>query len=150
MVEEEKQEIEAEEPWMMMPWMRWSRMMRPWTRRMWMMMPSTREACTDLIDAGKEYQVYVEVPGIPKDKIDITVTKNGIEVAAKAEVERKGEEKGYVVRERGYSETYRRMSFPEEVLPEEAEAVLDNGVLEIKVPKKTPRQEVKEHKVEVN
>jgi len=89
------------------------------------------------------------MPGIPKDKLDITITEDGIEISGKAETERKEEEKGYVVRERGYSEVYKRMAFPEEVIPDKAEAALKNGLLEIKVPKKTPTPSVKKHKVEI-
>ena len=103
----------------------------------------------DLVDAGKEYHVCAEVPGIPKEKIDVTITKDNIEISGKAEVERKEEEKGFVVQERGYSEIYRQMSFPEEVLPDKAEATLNKGLLEIKIPKKTPTLEVKKHKVEI-
>jgi len=130
------------------PWRPWRFWGRPWGRvRPTTIMP--REACTDLIDAGKEYQVCAEVPGIPKDKLDITITKDGIEISGKAEVERREEEKGYVVRERGYSEIYKRIAFPEETIPEKAEATLKDGLLEIKVPKRTPTPEVKKHKVEI-
>jgi len=96
----------------------------------------------------QEFQVHAEVPGIPKDKIDITVTKDSIEISAKTEVERKEEEKGFVVKDRGYSEIYRKQS-SEEVVPEKAEATVKNGVLEIKIPKKTPTPEIKKHKLEI-
>jgi len=119
-------------------------------RKPWRVGPLERRvACADLIDNGKEFQVCAEIPGVPKDKIDITITKKDIEISAKAEVERAEEEKGYVVKERGYTEIYRRFSFPEEVIPEKAEATLKNGLLEVKVPKKTPTPEVKKHKVDV-
>ena len=51
-----------------------------------------------------------EVPGIPKDELDITITKDSIEISGKAEVERRAEDKGSVVRERGYSEIYRQIA----------------------------------------
>ena len=112
-------------------------------------MLARREACTDLVDAGKEFKVCAEVPGIPKDKLDITITKDGIEISGRAETERKEEEKGYVLRERGYSEVYKRIAFPEEVIPDKAVANLTDGLLEIKVPKKAPTPEAKKHKIEI-
>ena len=128
---------------------------RPWSFRRPLRSRSSREitprrdACVDLLDMGKEYQVCAEVPGIPKEKIDVTITKDSIEISGKAKIERKEEEKGYVVQERGYSEIYRNLSFPEEVLPEKAQATLNKGLLEIKIPKKTPTLDVKKHKVEI-
>ena len=122
---------------------------RPWRRGARSSALMSRAACTDLIDTGKEYQVCAEIPGIPKDKIDVTITKDGLEVSGKAERERREEERGYMIRERGYSEIYRRLAFPEEVIPEKAEATLTRGLLEIKVPKKTPTPKLKKHKVEI-
>jgi HSP20 family protein len=119
---------------------------RPWWRRE---LFDKREACTDLIDTSEGYKVCAEVPGIPKDKIDITISKNGIEISAKVETERKEEEKGYVVRERGYSEVYKKMSFPEEVIPDKAEATIKNGLLEVSIQKKTPTPEPEKYKVKI-
>ncbi|MDP8219517.1 MAG: Hsp20/alpha crystallin family protein [Candidatus Theseobacter exili] len=130
--------------------------MRPWrSRRLWGRpwgiepLMKIREPYMDFVDKEEEYQINAEIPGIPKDKIDITVTKNSIEISAKIEVEKKDEEKGYIVKERSYSEIYRKQSFPEEVIPEKAEATVKNGVLEIKIPKKTPTPESKKHKLEI-
>lgn len=132
----------------MEPW--WPRL--AWRRpfRMRGMEPMMRRAArVDLRDAGKEYEVYAELPGIPKDNVDITVTKNGIEIDAKAGKEAEEERKGYVVRERSYREFHRRLPFPEEVVPDKAEATMKDGLLEVKVPKKTPTPEEKGHPVKI-
>jgi HSP20 family protein len=100
-----------------------------------------REACTDLLDHGDEFQVFAEVPGIPKDHLDITVTSDSIEIAGKAEITRGEENHGYVVNERGYSQIYRRLSFPEEVASDKATATLTDGLLDIRIPKRTPNTE---------
>jgi len=108
-----------------------------------------REAFADLEDTGKEFVVRAEVPGIPKDKIDVNVTKNDIEISAEAGTEKEEKKKGYVFRERGHSSFYKRIVFPEEVVPQKAESTIKDGVLEIDVPKKTPTPEPKKHKVTV-
>jgi HSP20 family molecular chaperone IbpA len=54
-----------------------------------------------------------------------------------------------VFRERGYSSFYKRIVFPEEVVPEKAESTVKDGVLQIDVPKKTPTPKPKKHKVAV-
>lgn len=133
----------------LVPWRPWRRWIQPWRRTVSPLIIVPREACVDLVDMEKEYKVCAEVPGIPKDKIDVTITTDGIEISGKAEVEKQEEEQGYVVRERGYSEVYKKLSFPEEVAPEKATATLKDGVLEVKIPKKTPAPKAKKHKVKI-
>jgi HSP20 family protein len=128
------------------PWRPMRMWGRPWWRRE---LQERREACADLIDTGEGYKVCAEVPGIPKEKIDVSVTKDSIEISAKGETEKKEKDKGYLVNERSYSEIYRKISFPEEAVPENAEATLNDGLLEITVPKKTPRKEEKKHKISI-
>jgi HSP20 family protein len=128
---------------LMRPWRYWDRDPRIWG------ILTQRKACSDLIDTGTEYQVCVEVPGITKDQIDITVTKDDIKITGKAAVERRGDETGFVVRERGYSEIYRKMAFPDAVIPERAEATITDGLLNITIPKKTSTPDDTKHKVEI-
>jgi HSP20 family protein len=111
---------------------------------------TTRPTFADLVDTGNEYRVSVEVPGILKENLDITVTNKGITIEGKAKssVEQQEESKGFVWRERGYSKIRRSLEFPEEVIPDKAEATLENGVLEVNVPKKVPT-EIKSQKIQV-
>jgi HSP20 family protein len=48
-----------------------------------------------------------------------------------------------VLVERTYASLYRSMAFPEEIIPEQAEATYQDGILELRVPKKTPTDVVK-------
>lgn len=109
----------------------------------------TREAVSDLVDAGSKFLVHAEVPGIPKDKIEVTVSKDSIEISAETSAEKEEKEKGFVIRERGYSHVYKKISLPDEVIPEKAESTLKDGVLEVSLPKKIPTPEPKKHKVPV-
>jgi len=103
-------------------------------------LPDVMEPSSDIIDTGKEYRVCAEIPGIPKDKIDVTVSPKGIEISGEAETKTKEEKEGYIHQERGYSKIYRNLPFPEEVIPDQAKATLENGILEVKIPKKTPTE----------
>lgn len=109
-------------------------------------LPETRRAFADLIDAGKEYRVRAEVPGIPKEKLDISVTPRGIKIEGEAETKIDEDKEGYVHKERTWSKVRREIAFPEDVIPEQAEAEVKDGVLEVTVPKKSPT-EVKVHKI---
>lgn len=107
-------------------------------RRRWLELPEIRHPYADLVDSGKEYRVIAEVPGIPKEKLDITVTDREIKIEGEAKTDLHEEKEGFIRRERGYSRVSRRVTFPEPVVAGKAEASLNNGVLEVKVPKKAP------------
>jgi len=104
----------------------------------------------DMVDKGDKYELQVEVPGIEKNKIDVKATRNSVEISG--ETSEKTEEKGknYLYNERSYKSFRRSIAVPEEILPSKIEAKMNNGVLMIDAPKKTPTKvedEVK--KVEV-
>ncbi len=106
-----------------------------------------REATVDLVDDGNRFVVHAELPGVAKDKIDVALTKDGIEISAETDVEKEDKGKNFVVRERVYSHVYKQLSFPEEVIPEKAESTFRDGLLEVRIPKKTVTPAPKKHKV---
>lgn len=110
--------------------------------------PETRRAFADLIDAGKEYRVRAEVPGIPKEKLEISVTPRGIKIEGEEEKTIDEDREGFVQKERTWTKVRRELVFPEEVLPEQADAEMKDGVVEVRVPKKNPT-EMRKHKVQV-
>ncbi len=106
-----------------------------------------REATVDLVDEGKRFVVHAELPGVAKDKIDVALTSEGIEISAETDIEKEDKQKNFVVRERVYRHVYKQLSFPEEVIPEKAESTFKDGLLEVCIPKKTIAPEPKKHKV---
>ena len=70
-------------------------------------------------------------------------------IRAKKEVEKEDKKKNYLHRERAYSSFKRAVSFPEEVDPAKAEGKMNNGILELRIPKKEPKPETKPRKLEL-
>jgi HSP20 family protein len=121
----------------------------PWTPSFWRSWwPTTRFNRTperdwkttplDLVDTGSEYKVIAEMPGIQKKNLEVNVTPNTISICGETSTETEEEETGYIRHERSYSTICRNMAFPEEVNPDKAEATLKDGILEVRVAKKTP------------
>ena len=119
---------------------------RPWSSLF--ELAEVREPTTDLVDAGREYRVRAEIPGIPKDNLNITVAASGIEIEGEAKKDIEEENEGFVRRGRSYSRIHRSLEFPEDVIPDRAEATIKDGLLEIRIPKKTPT-DVKKHKIQI-
>jgi len=128
-------------------------MMRPYfppeTRMQESGMLPVRYAPLDLIDEGPHYSIHAELPGFTKDDVDVRIDSDGMSIRAKKETEKEEKKKNYLHRERVYSSFERAVSFPEEVDPAKAEGKMNNGVLELKIPKKEPRPEAKPRKLEL-
>lgn len=106
-------------------------------------------AC-DMVDKGDKYELQLEVPGIDKDKIDVKATKNSIEISAEQSEKLEEKKKNYVYNERSYRSFHRRIPVPEEILSSKINAKMNNGILQIELPKKNPtKPEEEATKVEI-
>lgn len=90
-----------------------------------------RRAIANTRETNKEYITEIEIPGIDKKDINVSVTDNGIEVKAESKSEIKDKDK----LEKSYVKFYRHVSLPKNVDPNKANAEYKNGVLKITVPK---------------
>jgi HSP20 family protein len=98
---------------------------------------SSQQVRMDVTEDDGAYVVRAEIPGVKKD--DINVTIDGNQVAITAEVKRVQEEKRgeKVLRsERFYGKVYRAFSLAQDVDETSAEAKYNEGVLELRLPKK--------------
>lgn len=122
------------------------RMTRPWSFPMdWQQFPSIfeardmRMALYELADRGDKFELQVEVPGIEKEKIDVKATKYSVEISGKhSEKTEEKKDKRYLYTERLYRSFYRNVILPEEIVPSKVAAKVENGVLKVDLPKKTP------------
>lgn len=97
--------------------------------------PYTLEPFADVRETEKEIIVTVDLPGVDKKDINIEVQGDQLEISAEKKYEAEEEGKGYIRRERAYNRFYKSMRLPAEVDETKAEATLNNGVLEIRLPK---------------
>lgn len=96
-----------------------------------------RKPLVNTSETDKDIVTEIEMPGLNKKDIQVSVTEDGIEVKAesKSEVEHKDEKKGTYRAEKSYSGFYRKLSLPPNVDPSKADAEYKNGVLKITLPK---------------
>ena len=108
----------------------------------------TRFPLCDMEDLGDKYEITLETPGIPKEKITINAGTDYIDISGEQEKKTEEKRKNYLYNERSYSSLRRRISTPEEIVPSKVDAKMENGVLRVEVPKKTPTKK-QETKVQV-
>ncbi len=103
-------------------------------------MMETNIPSLDIEDKGNEFLVTVEAAGFKKNEIDINLCGDTLEVSGCKEAVEDEKTKEYVRKERMSESFYRTVTLPEEVKYEEISADLKDGVLEIMLPKKNPKQ----------
>jgi len=89
----------------------------------------------DIRDTNEALIVTMDVPGVDKEDIDITILDDELSVAAERKTETEVTEKDFHKRERTYKKFERMVKLPVGVKIEEAKAKLTDGVLEITLPK---------------
>jgi HSP20 family protein len=97
----------------------------------------------DLEDKGDHFVLSAEAPGFKKDEIDINICGTSVEISGCKEATVDEKDKNYVRKERMSESFYRTVALPEEIKYEEVSADLKDGVLEIMLPKKSPKQRKK-------
>ncbi|MEM3881528.1 MAG: Hsp20/alpha crystallin family protein, partial [Candidatus Bathyarchaeia archaeon] len=68
---------------------------------------------------------------------------NSVELSGCREMKQSEELTGYVRKERSLETFYRKITLPEEVKVDDATATLQNGILEVTLPKKIPKEKKK-------
>lgn len=101
-----------------------------------------------IIDAGEEYRVKVDLPGMSKDDVEIEIGRDSLEIKASKETTEEEEGEGYLRRERGYYSFQRNLPLPENSDPEGIKALLRDGLLEVEIPK-LEKQEEEKRKIKV-
>ncbi|SHO44777.1 conserved hypothetical protein [Nitrosotalea sinensis] len=99
--------------------------------------PTSAMSC-DIIDEGDKFMINANMPGIQKDEIKLNITENSVEISAQHKEETDEKKKNYVRKERRETSYYRTLSLPEKVSSSKAKAKMNNGILNIEIPKVTP------------
>jgi HSP20 family protein len=103
----------------------------------------------DMVDRGNAIVVAVDLPGIKKDDIVITVEKNTLKLTAEKSSKDEYKDEDFYHLERGRSKIERSVALPVKIDPELIKASLADGVLKITLTKAKELQP-KKIKVEAN
>ena len=89
----------------------------------------------DVKETDKEFRVSVELPGVAEEDIEVDVDDDLLTVRAEKKEERQIERADQHVTERLFGVFQRSIRLPQSVDAKTVKATLDNGVLQIAVPK---------------
>jgi len=97
----------------------------------------------DMFETDDEVVVCVELPGVPREAIDVRVAGNTLVLEGQRPMEKGFKEEAYHRVERSYGPFVRRFSLPAAVSVEKVGAAFERGVLVVRLPKQAssrPRQ----------
>lgn len=97
----------------------------------------TMEMRLDVNEDDKEYTVNVDMPGVKKEDIDISVEGNQVTLRTEVKREKSSGKGKEIYNERYSGQAYRSFALPTEIDSTQAKAAYDGGVLTLTLPKKT-------------
>jgi HSP20 family protein len=89
----------------------------------------------EITEKENRLMIRAEIPGFNADELEISLEPALLTIRGTQKQETEKKEKKSAYSEIREKEIFRRVALPVNVLPDEAEATLKHGVLEIKVPK---------------
>ena len=112
----------------------------------WMERTNYTAPAINVIENEKEYEVELAAPGLTKDDFQVHVDEGGnlvINMEKKAENHEKNEKKHngrYLRREFSYEKFQQMLSLPDDAEADKIEAKVENGVLNVRIPKIAPEE----------
>ncbi len=103
----------------------------------------------DLFDDGENVVLRIELPGIQKDDVEVTVTADLVTISGEKRKEEEVKKKDYYRRECSSGSFAQSFRLPVGVVTDRAKAKFKDGILSIEIPKtEQAKKKVKQVKVE--
>ena len=116
----------------------------------WMEKANATAPAINVLENEKEYKVELAAPGMTKEDFDVHIDEeNNLVISMEKKNEKKEDEKNgrYLRREFSYSKFQQTMILPEDVDKEKISATVNNGVLDIELPKLVKEELLKQKRV---
>jgi HSP20 family protein len=102
-------------------------------------MPSIERALMDVVDKGDAFEVKVDMPGVKKEDIEVSIEGTRVSIRAETQTTKEEKEGERVLHTERFAAMYARtFELPAEVTEAGAEARYEDGVLTLMLPKRAP------------
>lgn len=114
----------------------------------WMMKTNATAPAINVVENDKDYKVEVAAPGMRKEDFNIHLgDDNELVITMERKNENKEEHKKYLRREFAYSKFQQSFVLPDDVEKEKINACVNDGILTIDLPKRTPEEKAKINRI---
>ena len=100
----------------------------------------------DMYQTDKDVVIKTAIPGLKPEEVDISITGDVLTIKGEHKEEQEVKEENYLRKERRYGTFRRSLQMPVAVKSDKAEAMFENGVLTLTLPK---AEEVKPKQIKV-
>ena len=90
----------------------------------------------NIIENGKDFRIELAAPGLEKKDFKVEVQDGVLSISAEKKEEQKEETKNYRRREFSYNTFCRSFTLPDNLVTDKIDAMYENGVLRLTLPKK--------------
>ena len=104
------------------------------------------EISVDMYQTANDVVVRAALPGMKPEEVDISITGDTLMIKGEHKAEQEVKQEDYFYKERCYGTFSRSIPIPVQVRAEKAEALFENGVLTLTLPK---AEEVKPRQIKV-
>ena len=116
----------------------------------WLAKTGVTAPAINVSESEREYKVEVAAPGMTKEDFNIHIDEdNNLVISMEKKTDNKEEKKDrkYLRREFSYSKFQQTLILPDDVDKDKIDAKVNDGVLTIELPKRTPEEKEKATKV---
>lgn len=89
----------------------------------------------DMYETEDDVMVEAPLPGFAPEEVDIELQNNVLTIKAEHSEEKEREDATYHIREQRFGRFYRQIALPTDINADEAEAVFEDGILKLQLPK---------------
>jgi HSP20 family protein len=89
----------------------------------------------NVVEKDAEFEIEMAAPGLTKKDFNITIENGVLTISTEKEFEDESKEKNYTRKEYSYSNFSRSFTLPENVKTDKADAMYENGILKLSLPK---------------
>jgi HSP20 family protein len=94
----------------------------------------------DLVEADDHFVLKADLPGLSEDDVAIEIQDNTLSISGERKSEHEDRERGWYRVERQFGRFSRSLTLPEGIDADAVTASVDNGVLEVRIPKPEERK----------
>lgn len=97
----------------------------------------------NISDANKAFEVNIALPGLDKNDVKLEIKDNCLIISSEKQYDKEDKDKDWIRKEYGYASFQRMFQLPEIADHEKVQAEMKNGILSVKIAKKSEFSEKK-------